>query len=100
MRKPRDYDAELKALDEKARLLRQRKVAQLGELVIACGADTLTVEQIAGALLAAIDGDAAAKEGWRQLGAAFFQRTSRRNAKRADRDAGRAPASDGSAASA
>ena len=50
MRKPRDYDAELKALDDKARLLRQRKVAPLGELVIACGADALTVEQLAGAL--------------------------------------------------
>ncbi len=38
MRKPRDYDAELKALEDKARELKTRKVQQLGELVIATGA--------------------------------------------------------------
>jgi len=37
MRKPRDYDAELKALEDKARELKTRKVQQLGELVIATG---------------------------------------------------------------
>ena len=42
MRKPRDFDAELKALDDKARELRTRKVQQLGELVIATGADAFT----------------------------------------------------------
>ncbi|MFE3839639.1 conjugal transfer protein TraD, partial [Pseudogemmobacter sonorensis] len=42
MRKPRDYDAELKALEDKARELKARKVQQLGELVIATGADSLT----------------------------------------------------------
>ena len=40
MRKPRDFDAELKALGDEARDLRNRKVQQLGELVIATGADT------------------------------------------------------------
>src|SRR5690606_19787164 len=35
MRKPRDYDAELKALEDKAKELKTRKVQQLGELVIA-----------------------------------------------------------------
>jgi hypothetical protein len=40
MRKPRDFDAELKALDDKARGLKTGKVRQLGELVIATGADT------------------------------------------------------------
>src|SRR3546814_5993120 len=39
MRKPRDYDSELKTLDDKARLLKQRQVQQLGELVIATGAN-------------------------------------------------------------
>ena len=34
MRKPRDFDAELKALGDKARDLKSRKVQQLGELVI------------------------------------------------------------------
>ena len=38
MRKPRDYDAELKALEDKAKELKTRKVQQLGELVIATGA--------------------------------------------------------------
>jgi DNA-binding protein H-NS len=41
MRKPRDFDAALKALEDKARGLKTRKVQQLGELVIATGADTL-----------------------------------------------------------
>ena len=51
MRKPRDYDAELKALGDKARALKSRKVQQLGELVIATGADTLTADELAGALI-------------------------------------------------
>ena len=42
MRKPRDFDAELKALGDKARDLKSRKVQQLGELVIATGADAST----------------------------------------------------------
>ena len=50
MRKPRDFDAELKALEDKARELKARKVQQLGELVIATGADALTPEELAGAL--------------------------------------------------
>ena len=66
MHKPRDYDAELKALDDKARELKKRKVRQLGELVIACRADALPVEELAGALLsAAAPDDSAAKEEWR-----------------------------------
>lgn len=44
MRKPRDFDAELKALDDKAKELKARKVQQLGELVIATGADSLSPE--------------------------------------------------------
>ena len=51
MRKPRDFDGELKALQDKARDLRSRKVQQLGELVIAAGADTLTADEPAGALI-------------------------------------------------
>ena len=48
MRKPRDFDAELKSLEDKARELKTRKVRQLGELVIATGADTLTANELAG----------------------------------------------------
>lgn len=76
MRKPRDYDAELKALDHKAKGLRARKVKQLGELVIACGADAIPLDHLAGALLiAASSADPAMKENWRKRGAAFFQGT-------------------------
>jgi len=99
MRKPRDYDSELKALSEKARTLKERRVRQLGELVIACGADVLTPEQLAGGLLAAVDADAAEKAGWRERGTAFFQRTSRSTAKRVDPVAGGASPNHGSAAS-
>src|SRR6201996_8777524 len=51
MRKPRDFDSELKALVEKARGLKTRKVQQLGELVIATGADALSADELAGALI-------------------------------------------------
>ena len=49
MRKPRDYNAELKALHDKARQLKARKQSQLGELVQATGAEELTIEELAGA---------------------------------------------------
>jgi hypothetical protein len=75
MRKPRDYDSELKALEDRARQLKDRRIRQLGELVIATGADALTSEQLAGALLAAMDtNDSPTKEAWTRAGAAFFQR--------------------------
>ena len=75
MRKPRDFDSELKALGDKQKQLKERKVHQLGELVIATGADALSVEQLAGLLLAGVaNKDAAAKENWSKRGAAFFQR--------------------------
>jgi len=74
MRKPRDYDAELKALDDKARQLKTRKLQQLGELVIATGADMLPVEVLAGALIdVAENQDGTTREGWHKRGAAFFQ---------------------------
>ena len=81
MRKPRDFDAELKALGDKTRQLKERKLVQLGELVIATGADALPVEQLAGALLGAVDTkDAAMREGWGKRGAAFFQGAARNTA--------------------
>lgn len=74
MRKPRDYDSELKALDAKAKLLKERRLHQLGELVVATGADALPVEQLAGVLITAAESnDTVTKEGWRKRGAAFFQ---------------------------
>ncbi|WP_184202988.1 conjugal transfer protein TraD [Polymorphobacter multimanifer] len=75
MRKVRDYDAELKALGDKARALRAKRVEQLGQLVATTGADALDAETLAGALLDAIGSkDTRAKEAWRAKGAAFFQR--------------------------
>ncbi len=74
MRKVRDYDAELKALGDKARTLKARKIQQLGELVASTGADALDPDVLAGALLAAVEqATAEEKEAWRAKGAAFFQ---------------------------
>ena len=55
MRKPRDFDGELKALQDKARDLKSRKVQQLDELVIATGADSLSADELAGVLHAGRD---------------------------------------------
>ena len=98
MRKPRDFDSEMKTLNERAKLLKERKLCQLGELVIATGADALAIDVLAGAMLVAIDTrDAATLEVWRKRGAAFFQSASRSNARRNRGDARGAPAGDGSA---
>ena len=93
MRKPRDFDAELKTLGDKARDLKSRKVQQLGELVIATAADTLSADELAGALIVLAETKEAGKrEAWARRGDMFFQSRSRRNAQASDRDAGGAPA--------
>ncbi|MGJ5196563.1 MULTISPECIES: conjugal transfer protein TraD [unclassified Bradyrhizobium] len=87
MRKPRDSDADLKALEDKARGLKTRKVRQLGELVIATGADTLTAEELAGALIVLAETKEAGKrEAWPRRGAAFFRSRSRPNAPATERN--------------
>ena len=74
MRKVRDYDSELKVLSDKARTLKARRTQQLGTLVIACGADILDAEMLAGALILAVeDRDATRREACRARGATFFQ---------------------------
>jgi hypothetical protein len=80
LRKPRDIDAELKALADKAKGLKAKRVLQLGELVTVTGADALALETLAGALLAAVNGAKSPeqKEAWRSEGAAFFQRRGRK----------------------
>jgi hypothetical protein len=89
MRKPRDFDAELKLLEDKARDLKARKVQQLGELVISTGADALTADELAGALIVLAETkDAGKREAWAKRGAVFFQGRSRRSASASDRDAG------------
>ena len=98
MRKPRDITAELKALDDKAKSLRQRKVVQLGELVIACKADALPAEELAGALLAAVAAaDFVMKDQWRKAGEALF--ASGRSARGARANRAGAEARNGGAAS-
>ncbi len=86
MRKPRDFDGELKALQEKARDLKSRKVLGLGELVIATGADSLSADELAGALIMLAETkDSARKEAWAKRGAAFFHSRARRTALAAER---------------
>ena len=81
------FDAELKALEDKARDLKSRKVQQLGELVISTGADALTADELAGALIVLAETkDAGKREAWAKRGAAFFQGRTRRTASAPDRD--------------
>src|SRR3546814_17740411 len=83
MRKVRDYDAELRALIDKAKALKARKVQHLGELVTSTGADALDLDTLAGALLAAVEAaDANEKEAWRARGAAVFQGRGRKAGRR------------------
>lgn len=89
MRKPRDFDAELKSLEDKARDLKARKVQQLGELVISTGADALSADELAGALIVLAETkDAGKREAWAKRGAAFFHGRARRPASAPDRDTG------------
>jgi DNA-binding protein H-NS len=93
MRKPRDFDADLKALEDKARGLKTRKVRQLSELVIATGADSLSDDELAGALIVLTETkDTGKREAWARRGAAFFQSRTRRNAPATDRNTDGAPA--------
>jgi DNA-binding protein H-NS len=96
MRKPRDFDGELKALQDKSRELKSRKVLGLGELVIATGADSLSADELAGALIVLAETkDAGKREAWAKRGAAFFQSRARRNAPAAERNASSARAQPG-----
>jgi Conjugal transfer protein TraD len=98
MRKPRDFDAELKSLEDKTRDLKARKVQQLGELVISTGADALSADELAGALIVLAETkDAGKREAWAKRGAAFFQRWARRSASPSDRDTGDAATQSGGA---
>ena len=94
MRKPRDFDSEMKALNERAKLLKERKLHQIGELVIAAGADMLAVEVLVGAMLAAVDTkDTATLEVWRKrhclLSIGKPERRAPQSRRRARRSGGR-----------
>jgi hypothetical protein len=77
-RRPRDIDAELRALQDKARLLRNKQKSQLGELLLATGAaDALDPDALAGLLLHGLEqakSNPQAAESWRRRGEAFFRR--------------------------
>jgi DNA-binding protein H-NS len=91
MRKPRDIDAELRALADKTKQLKSRKITQLGELVVATGAGDLEPELLAGVLLAAVQSKAGeTRDGWRSKGEAFFRKGGgRRPGSSADGDGAR-----------
>jgi len=102
-RKPRDYDAELQALMEKAKKVKTQKTTQLGELVQVIGADALPIEALAGALLAAIEQSKKTPEAvarWTERGQAFFQQGGKRGTKqKSDDTAGEAAGDNGAAKS-
>ena len=100
MRKPRDFDSELKTLADKAKQLKARRLRQLGELVSATGADALDADLVAGALLGAVNTkDDITKEGWRKAGAAFFRVTRQpRRRPRAEPEGGAEREGDGASA--
>ena len=76
MRKPADLDTQIKALQEKAKSLKDRQKTQLGELVLATGADSLPMEALAGVLLVAVEQARDTTElvaRWTDRGTAFFR---------------------------
>ena len=83
-RKPRDFDAELQALMDKAKKVKGQKTVQLGELVQVTGADALPIEALAGALLAAVEQSKKTPEAvtrWAERGQALFQAGGKRGSK-------------------
>ena len=103
-RKPRDYDAELQALMDRAKKLKSQKTVQLGELVQVTGADALPVEALAGALLAAVEQSKKSPEAiarWTERGQALFQQgTTKRGNKAGAAELTGGPASDNAKAAA
>src|SRR5215212_850887 len=80
MRKPRDIDAELRALQDKQRSLKLKRITQFGELITATRSDALDLETLAGVPLDAVErakADPGIKEAWQQRGQSFFRRERR-----------------------
>jgi hypothetical protein len=99
-RKPRDYDAELQALMEKAKKVKTQKTTQLGELVQVVGADALPIEALAGDLLAAVEQSKKTPEAvarWTERGQAFFQQGGKRTKQKAGDTADGAASDNGAA---
>jgi DNA-binding protein H-NS len=98
MRKPRDFDAALKTLTDKTKALKESKRRQLGELIVATGADELDMDMLAGGLLAIVEtNDPTQREGWRKRGAVFFRGSAQPSARKSRNDTQGAQAGNGSA---
>ena len=100
-RKPRDYDAELQALMERAKKVKTQKTTQLGELVQVVGADALPFEALAGALIAALEQSKKQPEvvaRWTECGQSFFQQGGKRGKKQAASDTAGGTANNGGTA--
>ena len=96
MRKPKDFDAALRALADKTKALKENKRRQLGELIVATGADALDIETLAGGLLAIVEtSDSRPKEAWHKRGTAFFRGKEREPAGRTGSGTERSAASGG-----
>ena len=101
MRKPRDIDTELRALQDKQRSLKLKHITQFGELVTATGGAALDLETLAGALLDAVEhakADPGIKEAWQQRGQSFFRRERRAKSNGTGHAAPSAPSKHSSAA--
>ena len=100
-RKPRDFDAELQALMDKAKKVKGQKTVQLGELVQITGVDALPIEALASVLLAAVEQSKKQPEAiarWTERGQAVFQQGGRRGKKATADDAAPGTGSNGGAA--
>jgi hypothetical protein len=87
MRAIRDYDADLKALADKARKIKERHIRQLGELVIATGANVLAADELAGLLLGDVEvKEAGKREVWAKRGQEFFLQRLRKSRPHAAND--------------
>lgn len=97
MRKPRDFDAELKALQDKAKEIRARRVEHFGELLLAAaeaeGVDVGDHKAVMGMLLRGfrrMKSDGSAKEAFAREGEEYFQVRTRARRHRAAKGASQA----------
>ena len=100
-RKPRDYDAELQQLMERAKKVKSAKTVQLGEIAQLVGADALPLEAYAGALMAALEQSKKQPEAiarWTERGAALFQAGGKRGKAAKSGDAAAASKNDNGSA--
>jgi hypothetical protein len=99
MRKPRDIDAELKALQDKQHSLKLKRITQFGELVTATSSGALDLKS--SPVCSSMPSNAKADpsvEAWQQRNQSFFRRDRRAKANGTGPAASRAPSNHGDAA--